>query len=168
MKNLKTLLLIAVLTLGFNTVQAQNKIAHINLQELIESMSETKKMNDALNMLGKTYSDDIKASAEAFKTKQLKFQNEAGTQTPEENENRELQLKQDARKIQLSEQVAQQELNKKNQELVKPIIAKADAAVKAVAKAQGIDYVIDSSIPTFIVTEGTDLLPLVKTHLGIQ
>lgn len=166
MKNLKTLLLIAVLTLGFNTVQAQSKIAHINIQELIQLMPETKTMNTTLAQLEKTYVDDIKAENTSLEAKYAKFQKEAASQTKEENEKRQLEIEQGQRKLSLGQQAAQQELSKKNQELITPIIEKADAAVKAVAKTQGYDYVLDSSV--LLVANGTDLLSLVKTHLGIQ
>ena len=45
MKHFKTLILVAVLTVvGFNSVQAQIKVAHINTQALIAEMPETKEM----------------------------------------------------------------------------------------------------------------------------
>ena len=45
MKNFKTLLLIAIITLGFNTAQAQTKVAHINTDLLLSLMPETKVLN---------------------------------------------------------------------------------------------------------------------------
>lgn len=169
MKNLKTLLLIAVLTLGFNTVQAQSKVAHINLQELIGSIPEVKTMRAELTKLEKTYIDDIKAESISFEAKYKKYQAEAPSQTKEENEKRGLEIEQGQRKIQLSEQVAQQEMGKKNDEMNKkltPILQKVDAAINAVAKAQGFDYVLDSSV--LLVANGTDLLASVKANLGVQ
>ena len=166
MKNLKTLLLIAVITLGFNTAKAQSKVAHINIQELISLMPEAKVMNATLEKLDKTNKDDLKAAVTALQAKYNKYQTEAPNQTEEENQRRELDVQQSQKKIQLSEQAAQQDLSKKNQELIQPIIEKADAAVKAVAKAQGFDYVLDSSV--LLVANGTNLLAAVKANLGIQ
>jgi outer membrane protein len=168
MTNLKTLLLVAVLTLGFNTIQGQSKFAHINMQELIEAMPQTKIMNDALNKLGKTYTDDITAAETALKARYEKYQAEGATQTKEENEKRQLEIEQGQRKINASRQIAQKDLSEQNAKKIEPIIEVANNAVKAVAKVQGIDYVLDSSIPTFVVTEGTDLLAAVKAYLKIQ
>jgi outer membrane protein len=168
MKNLKTLLLVAVIALGFNTIQAQSKFAHINMQELIEAMPQTKTMNDELNKLGKTYSDDIIGAEASLKAKYEKYQAEGATQTKEENEKRQLEIEQGQRKIQLTQQAAQKDLSEQNAKKIEPIIEIANNAVKAVAKTQGIDYVLDSSIPTFVVTEGTDLLVAVKAYLEIQ
>ncbi len=166
MKNLKTLLLVAVISLGFNTVKAQSKVAHINIQELISLMPEAKAMNATLEKLDKTNKDDLKAAVTALQAKYNKYQTEAPNQTEEENQRRELEVQQSQKKIELSQQAGQQDLSKKNQELIQPIIEKADAAVKAVAKSQGFDYVLDSSV--LLVANGTNLLAAVKAHLGIQ
>ena len=168
MKNLKTLLLVAVITLGFNTMQAQTKFAHVNMQELIEAMPETKALNIEMDKLEKTYADDITAEDTALKAKYEKFQAEGVTQTKEENEKRQLEIEQGQRKINLSVQLAQKDINEQKGKKIQPIIELANNAVKAVAKAQGVDYVLDSSIPTFVVTDGMDLLPAVKAHLKIQ
>ena len=166
MKNLKTLLLIAVLTLGFNTVQAQSKVAHINLQELIIAMPQTTQMNSQLEKLNKTLLDDIKSEGAALEAKYKKFQAESANLTKEENQKRYVEFEQDQRKLQMSQQAGQKEMSEKRNTLIEPILTKADAAVKAVAKAQGFDYVLDSSV--LLVANGTDLLASVKKHLGIQ
>lgn len=167
MKNLKTLLLVIVLALGFNTtVKAQSKVAHINIQELISLMPATKKMNAELEKLQKTYLDDITTAQKALEAKYKKYGAEAANQTPEENEKRDLELKQDARKIAASQKAAQADLSKRANQLSEPIYKAADAAVKAVAKAQGVNYVLDASV--LLYADGTDLMPLVKKHLGIQ
>ena len=54
----------------------------------------------------------------------------------------------------------------KNQERqLKRIVEKADNAIKAVAKAQGIQYVVDSAM--LIVADGKDLMADVKKQLGL-
>jgi len=166
MKHLKKLLIIAVITLGFNQVQAQSKVAHINMQELVSIMPETKKMNDELSRLEKTYIDDISTESKALEAKYKKYQAEAPSQTPEENEKRNLEIEQGKRRLAKSQQVAQQELSKKSNEMLKPILESADVAIKAVAKAQGFDYVLDASM--LLVANGKDLMADVKKHLNIQ
>ena len=58
----------------------------------------------------------------------------------------------------------------KRQELLGPIIKKAKDAVTTVAKEKGYQLVFDSSIfGTILFAEDTtDLLPMVKVHLGIE
>lgn len=165
MRNLKTLVLIAVFTLGFNTIQAQNKIAHIDTQVLIELMPETKAMITELEKLGKTYDDDLRKGEEALKAKAAKYQSEAATQTPEENQKRQIEVKTDEQKLYAAAQSAQNALENKRNELLKPIMEKVQKTIETVATEQGIDYVVDKS--TVIIAKGTDILPLVKAKMNI-
>ena len=65
---------------------------------------------------------------------------------------------------------AQEDLQKKQFELLKPISEKVKAAIVKVAKALGYDYVLESTPTNGIVlmAEGKDLLADVKKELGIQ
>ena len=58
-----------------------------------------------------------------------------------------------------------EDLQEKEFNLLKPIVEKADNAIKAVAKAQGIQYVVDSAM--LIVADGKDLMADVKKQLGL-
>ena len=62
---------------------------------------------------------------------------------------------------------AQQDLQKKEIELLKPITEKAKAAILKVGSNQGFDYVLDSSQGQgVIMASGKDLLVAVKSELG--
>ena len=62
---------------------------------------------------------------------------------------------------------AQQDLAKKEAELLEPILTQAKDAVVKVAKAQGFDYVLDSTAGQgVILADGKDLLADVKKELG--
>ena len=65
---------------------------------------------------------------------------------------------------------AQQQVDAKSNELVKPITDKARVAVNDVAKEKGITYVLDSSQGSALLVsnEGDDLTASVKTKLGIK
>jgi outer membrane protein len=52
-------------------------------------------------------------------------------------------------------------------DLIKPIMEKAQAAIKKVAKEKGFNYVLDSTIGNgVLVADGTDILADVKKSLG--
>ncbi len=62
---------------------------------------------------------------------------------------------------------AQKDMQQKEFDLLKPITEKAKAAILKVARAQGFDYVLDSSQGGgVIMADGKDLLADVKTELG--
>ena len=166
MKNFKTLLLIAIITLGFNTAQAQTKVAHINTDLLLSLMPETKVLNADLEKLSKTYESELKAENDKLEAKLKKYEAEVGSQTDEVNQQRSVEVQQDRQNLYQASQIAQQDIAKKRDDKLKPILEKARKAIEDVANAQGFTYVLDAS--TIIVANGTDLLPAVKTKLGIQ
>ncbi len=166
MKNIKQILVAIVLfTTGF---VSQAQVAHINSEELVASMPETKAMQDQMKVLGQSYDTEYKAQAQALQAKLQKYQTEAATKTNEENEKRQQEVAEIQQKLQLYLKSAQEELQKKEFDLLKPIIEKAQTAIQDVAREKGIKYVLDSAPGKgLIVFEGEDLLPAVKTKLGI-
>jgi outer membrane protein len=166
MKNFKTLLLIAIITLGFNTAQAQTKVAHINTDLLLSLMPETKVLNADLEKLSKTYETELKAENDKLTAKLKKYEAEVDSQTDEVNQQRGAEVQQDQQNLYQASQVAREEISKKRDEKLKPILDKAKQAIETVAKEQGFVYVLDAS--SLIVANGTDLLPAVKTKLGIK
>lgn len=70
--------------------------------------------------------------------------------------------------IQEFQQSAQENIRKKEAELLKPIIEKAKTAIGQVAKESGYSYIFDSSVAGFLYKpDGDNVLPKVKTKLGI-
>ncbi|MBO0322786.1 OmpH family outer membrane protein [Muricauda sp. CAU 1633] len=168
MKNVKRIavaLVLFVAATGF--VNAQGKVAHVNVQQLLSEMPEMKSAQAELKKLQETYRADIESSMTELKNKYTQYSNEATSKTKEENEERALELQGFEKNIQEAEQAAMQELQKKQQELFAPISDKAKNAIEKVAAAQGFDYVIDASPGlSLIVAKGKDLLPAVKQELG--
>ncbi|MER3318851.1 OmpH family outer membrane protein [Flagellimonas lutimaris] len=168
MKNVKRIavaLVLFVAATGF--VNAQSKVAHINVQQLLSEMPEMKAAQAELKKLQETYRADIQSSMTELQNKYTQYQNEATSKTREENEQRAVELQGFEKNIQEAEQAAMQEMQKKQQELFAPISDKAKAAIEKVAAAQGFDYVIDASPGlSLIVAKGKDLLPEVKQELG--
>ena len=72
-------------------------------------------------------------------------------------------------RLQEFNQVAQQELQKKEQELMEPIIKKANEAISEVAKAGGYTVIMESgSMVYFDEANVKDISPEVKAKLGIK
>merc|ERR1711991_1035668 len=124
MKQIKTLLLIAILAVGFNTVQAQTKVAHISTDQLLSLMPETKALNAELEKLSKTYESELKAEEAKLQAKLKKYDAEAASQTDEVNQQRSVEVQQDQQKLYQSSQIAREEIRKKRNEKLKPILEK--------------------------------------------
>lgn len=168
MKHFKSLLFATALFIGATSfITAQSKVAHINTQELVRSMPETKAAEAEIQKLGKTYEAEIQASLTELQNKAKQYQAEADGQTQEENEKRAMEIDGMRQSIGQYQQQAQQDIQKKEIELLKPITEKAKAAILKIARAQGFQYVLDSSEGSgVIMADGKDLLPEVKKELG--
>ena len=168
MRNVKKIavaLVLFVVATGF--VNAQSKVAHINVQQLLSEMPEMKAAQAELKKLQETYRADIENSYKELQNKYTQYSNEAASLSDEENQKRAVELQGFDKSIKEAEQQAMQEMQKKRAELFAPISEKAKAAIEKVAAAQGYDYVIDASPGlSLIVAKGKDLLPEVKQELG--
>ncbi|TDN95633.1 periplasmic chaperone for outer membrane proteins Skp [Salegentibacter sp. 24] len=169
MKQFKTLFIALALTIGATTfANAQSKVAHIATQELVETMPAYKDAMAQLQKLEKTYDAEIKDMLTEAQNTMQRYQAEAETVTEEENAKRASELQATERRIQEHSQRARQELQKKENELIRPVIEKAREAIQKVARAQGFDYVLDSTTGTgVILADGKNLMADVKAELGM-
>ena len=168
MKHLKNLFLItAIITLCSISLQAQSKVAHVNTQELVESMPEMQNAKSELEKLAKTYETDIQAMATELQNKIKQYDAESSTKTDEENGKRLQEVQGMEQSIRQYQAQAQQDLQKKELELLKPITEKAKNAILKVGNEQGFDYVLDSSQGQgVIMANGKNLLTDIKSELG--
>ncbi|GLB51035.1 membrane protein [Neptunitalea chrysea] len=176
MKSIKKLAVTVVLFIGFfMTANAQNKIAHINTQQLIQEMPEMQQANSELQSLEATYSEDIQASKKELQAKAKALEDKTKTLTNAEIEARRAEFEKEAQELQVMNANIEEAsknymkiLQTKQQEKLAPIYKKVQDAIKKVAADQGIDYVLDATQGGgLIVANGKDLLPDVKKELGI-
>lgn len=168
MKQIKTLFIAAAFCIGATSfATAQSTVAHINTSELIKSMPEMKTAQADMEKVGKTYQADIESMKKDLKAKTERYEAEASTKTQEENEKRYIEVQTDNQAISEYASTAQQQLQKKEFDLLKPITDKAKAAILKVGKAQGINYILDSSQGIVIMAEGKNLMADVKKELGM-
>ena len=168
MKQFKTLLLATALCIGtVSFTQAQSKVAHINTSELIQAMPEMNAAQSELQAIEKTFQADIQSMVTEFQNKVKQYDSEAGTKTQEENLKRQQEVQAMEQNIREFQGTSQQNIQKKQGELLKPITEKAKAAILKVSRAQGFDYVLDSAQGVTILADGKNLLDDVKKELGI-
>jgi len=169
MTRFKTLLFATVLFIGMTSfMQAQSNVAHIHTQELISAMPEMQTAQAEMEKLGKTYEADLKEMATALQNKMKQYDGEATSQTDEENAKRVQEVQSMEQNIRAYQAEAQKDMQQKEIDLLRPITLKAKDAILKVARAQGFNYVLDSSQGGgVIMAEGKDLMVDVKKELGI-
>ena len=168
MKHLKTLVLAIALVIGSTSfMNAQSKVAHINTQELVQSMPATKAAQAEIEKLSKTYQAELQTMRTELDNKIKQYDAEAKTQTEETNARRYQEVQGMTQSIQQYGGQAQQIMQKKEFDLLKPITERAKAAIQKVARAKGFQYVLDSTQGQgVILADGTDLMADVKKELG--
>ena len=168
MKHLKSLLIAAILFVGMTqVVSAQSKVAHINVTELMGAMPDMKAANKQLEEYGKTFDNEYRAMVEEYQNKIKKYDQEAATVSDAINETRTREVQEMGSRIQEYQQTASKEMQKKQEEILKPILEKAKAAIQKVARAKGYLYVLDSTVGSgVLVADGPDLMADVKKELG--
>ncbi|RFZ85659.1 OmpH family outer membrane protein [Mucilaginibacter terrenus] len=168
-KLFKVALVAAVMLFAGNFAQAQSKIGHINFEQLVSLMPETKTLSAQIDAFKKTYVDNLQAMNTELQNKSADYQKNRATMTEATRTVKETELNDLGKRFQDYQQTAQQKVEEKGNELTKPLIDKARAAIATVAKAKGYTYVLNSSQTDLIVSPAADdLMAAVKVQLGLK
>ena len=153
-----------------NFAQAQTKIGYINFNELIRSMPEFKTVQTQVEAYQKQFVDELTTMQSAFQTEAQKAQKDVATMTDAQKAAAQGQLADMQKRMQDFQTDAQQKIDAKSNELSKPMIDKAKAAVNDVAKEKGYAYVLDSSqgAALLVSPEADDLMASTKVKLGVK
>ena len=170
MKKLIALLLMILPFAGVVSAQ-EAKIAFVNTQEVFMAMPEVADMQKKLDELNAKYKKELETMQSEFQKKYSDFVAQQDSLT----ENIKVRRMQDIQDMQQRMdnfvQVAQQDVNKQQQDLVTPIQQKISDAIKAVGAAEGVIYIFDMArtpIPYVNEAQSINLTPKVKTQLGIK
>ena len=165
MKRLKSLLIATVVFLGTcQTINAQAKTAHVDVNELISKMPAMLDAQKQLEKLSGTYDAEYKTMADEYQNKIKKYDQEASTVTDAVNQTRQTEVQDLVKRIQDYRENAQKELQKKESDLVKPLMDKIKASIAKVGKAKGYQYVLN--VADLLLADGPDLTADVKKDLG--
>ncbi|MEK8180630.1 OmpH family outer membrane protein [Flavobacterium buctense] len=165
MKRLKSLLIATVLFLGTSyTINAQAKTAHVDVNEIISKMPAMLDAQKQLEKLSATYDAEYKTMAEEYQNKIKKYDQEASTVGDAVNATRQTEVQDLVKRITDYRDNAQKELQKKETDLVKPLMDKIKASIIKVGKAKGYQYVLN--VADLLLADGPDLTADIKKDLG--
>lgn len=167
----KIKLTIVMLVVAMSTsvfAQKTTKIGHINSNELLSAMPERAKIQKDLE----TYANDLRTTLETmrkeYETKIKDFQGKQDVMTEVIKNSKIKEITDLEKRITEFQQTAEADLQKKEEELLQPVIDKAKDAINAVAKEGSYTLVLDSSVGVVLYSvEGDDILPAVKKKLGL-
>ena len=174
MKKLLTVLAITGLFLMGGNLFGQSvpKLGHINSQLLFASMPESDSAQKKLEKVAQEVQQTLEQLQVEFNKKYedyMKLSND-GTTSDLILRTKEEELQSLQQRAQTFQQQAEQDIAKQRTDLFKPIQDKAIKAVNDVAVENNFTYIFDTAGGAIVysATDSQDILPLVKTKLGIK
>ena len=154
-----------VLPLG--VVAQEVKIAFVNTQEVFMAMPEVSDMESQMADLNEKYRAELKSMQDEYQKKYSDFIAQQDSLT----ENIKLRRMQEIQDIQGRMdnfvQVAQQDVQKKQQELLQPIQEKLQDAITKVGDENGYTYIIDPAALLYRGANAIDATSFVRAKLGL-
>jgi len=165
MKKITFLALLSMLTLS--TI-AQNKFGYIDSQELLVLMPERKKAETDVQKLAKSLEAQLGSMTAEYQQSVQEYQANEATYTDLVKQDKVAEITGLEQRIQTFQQNAQQSLQKKEQELLEPILAKARKAIEDVATEGNYTYIFDKSIGSILYAKDSEnVIDLVKKKLKL-
>ena len=164
MKQIKTLLIAAMVVLGANTMNAQAKVAHVNVAEIMTKMPAMLDAQKQLEKVSTTYDAEYKKMVTEYQDLLKKYDAEAKTVTDAVNETRGKEVQDMQQRIVAYRDNAQKELQQKESDITKPLYEKVRTSIQKIGKAKGMQYILDAA--SLLLADGPDLTADVKKDLG--
>ncbi len=145
---MKKILLSAATMLFLTLSMNAQKIAIIDVNQVLNALPDYKKAQEDLDKIAQKWRSDIAQQQDVIKGMYSKYQAEQVLLSDDARKKREDEImakEKDAREVQRTKFGPEGELFKKRQELVKPIQDKVYAAIEKFANEKGYDLVLDKS-----------------------
>ncbi len=166
-KKITLILMVALLPL-FTTAQTV-KLGYINSQEVMMMMPEVNDVEKQLAEFNEKNMKYLQDMDKEIQDKYAKYEQEKDNMTEAIRKVQEEELMGLQQRFQTTYQALQQEAQKKQAELLKPLQDKLMAAIESVSKKQGLTMVYDmmSGAVVYKSEAAIDITPAVKKELGI-
>lgn len=166
----KIYLFALVFAMSMTCVMAQ-KIGHINSNDLLMAMPERATIETEIQNHAKQLETQLLTMQRELETKYQDFQAKESMMSEAIRNDKIKELTGLEQRLNEFQESAQEDLQKKEQQLTDPLIKKAKTAIEEVAKENGYTYVLDSGIGFMLYIDETsaqDIMPLVKKKLGLE
>ena len=160
--------IIITIMLALPMLASAQKFGHINTQELFAQMPEVNQVKLKMDTIQGQYEEQLASMNEEFQKKYQDYQTQEATMADAIKQIRQQELQEMNQRIQLFYQTAEQDIQKKQQELLTPVHEKMAKAIKTVGEREGYTYIFDSAAMVHIGDDAIDVTPAVKKELGIK
>lgn len=170
MKNLVKVLAIVVLIAVAATTNAQKatKIGHVDFGKLLEMMPGQDTVKGVMESYVQSLQGELQTMNTELEMKITDYQKNSTGLSSIIKATKEKEITDLQGRIESFQQVAQQDIQAKQTELITPFVTKARTAIKEVAKEGSFAYIMNAVEDILLYSEGgEDVMPLVKKKLGI-
>ena len=157
-------LVLMLMLLAPMTMMAQ-KFGKVNTQTIMQALPDVAKANGELEALQKQKDNELKAMQDELNRKLDEYQKGQSTMNATAKQQKEPELQGLNQKIQQAYQDGQQELQKKSNELMQPIVAKVRAAIDAVGKAGNYTYIFEEGAAIYTGSNVVDVTKEVQSKI---
>lgn len=131
-------------------VQAQSnnselKIGYVNPQSILANMPEMRAVQQRLQNFTARKQQELSTLEQEFQTQVAEYQQKVGVISADAQQQEEARLGQLQQDLLQAQEVAEQELAQRRDELVGPLLEQIGAAIEAVAQKQGLSYVLNTT-----------------------
>ncbi|MCF6169509.1 MAG: OmpH family outer membrane protein [Bacteroidales bacterium] len=154
---------------AFGYSQQGLKLGYIDSNEILSLMPETDSLQQELKNYANYLDEQMNTMAMEYQTKLQKYQENVATMSDLIRQTKEKEITDLQQRIQAFQASADQDMQDKQQDLFNPLIERVKKAIDDVSRENNYNYVFDVGTGAIVFYEnGDNILPLVKTKLGIK
>jgi outer membrane protein len=148
--------------------QTPTKLGHIDRQQLLLVLPERKTAETKMQEFAAELDKRLRAMGTEYETTVNNARQKADSLTNTQREMLMRDIQQLEQRIQEAQEKAQEDLAKQEEELLRPMVERTNKAIRDVAAEGNFTYIFDTSTGFVLYFDkGEDIMPLVKTKLGI-
>jgi outer membrane protein len=166
---IKKIVVLMLLALPLS-MKAQEKLAYVNIQEIFQVMPELTEIEKTIADLNEQYKKELDKMYEEYAAKAKEYQDNLQTMAESIKTRRQGEIVDIEKRIGTFQQSANEELQKKQMELVNTLRQKILTATSEIGAENSYTYIFDISAQSIAYhsPKAVDVTPLVKKKLGIK
>jgi len=167
---IKKIVVLMLLALPVSSMMAQEKLAYVNIQEIFQVMPELSDVEKTIADLNEQYKKELDKMYEEYAAKAKEYQDNLQTMAESIKTRRQGEIVDIEKRIGTFQQSANEELQKKQMELVNALRQKILTATSEIGTENNYTYIFDISAQSIAYhsPKAVDVTPLVKKKLGIK
>ena len=167
---LRKIVILLICTLSMNGFAQEAKFGHINSVEILSLMPEKANIEKSINELNNQWSAELTKLRDEYYTKIKAYQDKLKTMPESIKAVRQSEIAELEKRITSLQKSANEDLQKKQQELFAPVVEKVKKAIHDVGIENDLLYIFDTSTQGIIFQspKSNDITALVKAKLDLK